>query len=452
MLIRIKSKTFVGLLSLVFLFFLGCRPTHNQTVMPKEWESYFNATPVNKNYIQTNSQHKVLVAIIDSGTDYNHPFLKDHVHYELDKQGNAIGAGWDFVGNDAWPLPYLARTRHLYTKDKSALSEETLNLNNLTQLLKLEPDLRRWLHPHRHHDDESDQRIYHGTHVAGLASYDDSRIGIVPYRILPDQESLDNKAHDMIDTFYEALEKAIVKAHGAGVKVVNMSLGTSFGETDNGAQHMIEVFKKFEKLVNSYPDMVFVAAAGNEKTWVNGETRYSFPCGIKATNIVCVASVNKSGSPSEFTNIPLVQSPLVFAPGEKILAPVPSQYCNSKQLGLISGSLDPSDLDRLSKKILKECSTNTVAPIMPLSGTSMASPIIARVIAQEALTLNSNANAEEIINRFISHSQKAQIGPLTVSKFRLPLPTWYPKDSDTQGLGLLESSMSRGYFEFYIKR
>lgn len=49
---QINLRTIVGLLGALFLFFTGCRPTHNQTVIPKEWQSYFNAAPVNNNYVE----------------------------------------------------------------------------------------------------------------------------------------------------------------------------------------------------------------------------------------------------------------------------------------------------------------------------------------------------------------------------------------------------------------
>lgn len=448
--IQPKSE-FRSILTLIAILSLlgGCRPTHNQSVIPAEWSSFFNSAPVNNNYLKTNDKHKVLVAVIDSGVDYNHPLLKNSIHYSIDTKGIANGAGWDFIGNDSWPLPYLARTRHLYQHDRRTLNEENLVATNIKNLLATSPELARWIHANRNLEDEAVQGIYHGTHVAGLASYDEPRIGIVPYRILPDQEDINGKSHDMVDVFFNYLEASIHHAAKQGARVINMSLGTSFGATENGSAHLIELFKKFEKLVNSYPNMIFVAAAGNENTWVNGETRFSFPCGIKASNLICVASINKSGSPSEFTNIPLVESPLVFAPGEKILAPIPSQYCNSKSLSDLSSNLDHSDIERLGKKLLKECPVSDLAPIMPLSGTSMASPIIARAVAIEALNFDSNIPASQIIESFLSHSLKTQVGPLAIMKFKIPVPSWYPKDSETQGLGLTESSLSRGYFEFY---
>lgn len=448
-----KQNQFIGGLFLsAMMLIAGCRSTHNQTIIPAEWQSYFNAQPTQKNIAKTNAQHKVLVAVIDSGVDYNHPLLQTHLHYDLDASGKAIGTGFDFVGNDAWPLPYLARTRHLYSKNEGDLKDYQKTSANIKRLISLHHELGQWLNPHRLHEEETDQGIYHGTHVAGLSSYDDARIGILPYRVLPETEPLENNNLVSIDLLLEYLKKSIQMAHDHGAKVVNMSIGITFGKSDDGAAHLIEVFHQFEKIINDYPDMVFVAAAGNENTWVNGETRYSFPCGIKASNMVCVASHNENGIPSEFTNIPLITNPLIFAPGEKILSPLPTHLCQSPALSDLNKTMDDASLERLAKKILKDCPLNTKNSVFPLSGTSMASPLIARAIAEQVLEMKSSASAAEIIEAFMNKSQRVQYGPLSLVKFKLPVPTWFPKESATQGLGLNASSLNRGYFEFYMKK
>ena len=351
-----------------------------------------------------------------------------------------------------WPLPYLARTRFLYQKDEPVIKEEEKRSLNITHILEIEPQLSRWLHQHRLHDEESSQKIYHGTHTAGLASYDDPRIGILPYRILPNQESIGNESRQMMDIFYENLEAAIKKAISDGASVISLSLGTSFGKSDRDAEHSIELFKKFETLVNSYPQIIFVAAAGNENTWVNGQTRYSFPCGVSSKNFVCVASMDKNGFPSEFTNIPLIDSPLVFAPGEQILAPIPDHYCHSTQIENLTNDLSLKELKTLAKDILKECDQNNKNNILPLSGTSMATPMVARVLAQEVISLKPKTIAEDVIKSFISKSEATQLGGMSIAKILVPIPHWYPKYSDKQRLGIRASSVERGYFTLYIKK
>lgn len=458
-----KNKTAFLPFSLIAGFTLtllsACNFVDNQSVIPDSWQMFFNAAPDNANYLTSNAEHKVLIAVIDSGTDYNHPLLQKHIHYTVDKSGNVVGAGWDFLGKDAWPLPYLARTRFLYDEDQQVQDDEKLLVANISKLLQLEPSLSQWVHVHRNHNAEAEEGIFHGTHVAGLASYDDPRIGILPYRILPHQEALSesSKLNQSSEDFLNDLEEAITRAHNAGAKVINMSIGTSFGKTESGSEDMIKVFNEFESFVKSFPDVIFVAAAGNEKTWVNGENRYSFPCGINAQNIICVASLDKNGSPSEFTNIPLINSPLIFAPGENIFAPVPTQYCNSPSLANLAANLDQGSIGNLSQDILKDCSINGKAPLMALSGTSMASPIIARMLAQEVLKSESSESGAEIIQRFLGHSVNSKLGPLTMSKVKVPVPSWYSKSQDPSGMGLRRlnkevKNQSSKYFEFYIKK
>jgi hypothetical protein len=168
--------------------------------------------------------------------------------------------------------------------------------------------------------------------------------------------------------------------------------------------------------------------------------------------MVCVASLNKAGSPSEFTNIPLVSNVLVFAPGEKIIAPIPNLWCPSEAMNSLSSKLTQKQLKALAKQIKKDCPKEIGANLAPLSGTSMSSPLIARALALESLKFTRETQAKEIIANFLNASERTQFGPLSVAKFRLPVPSWYPQNEDTQGLGLNESALTRGYFEFYFKK
>jgi hypothetical protein len=52
----------------------------------------------------------MMMAIIGDGVDYNHPQLMEKIHYTISKEGKIIGAGQDFIAQDVWPAPYIART------------------------------------------------------------------------------------------------------------------------------------------------------------------------------------------------------------------------------------------------------------------------------------------------------------------------------------------------------
>lgn len=451
----LRRLTYLLILSFPLLF-VGCRPAQNQTVIPKKWKSFFDASPSMTNAKKSNAKHKVLVAVIDTGIDYNHNALKEHVHYRLNSSGQIIGAGWDFVGNDPWPLPYLARTRHLYNKDLEAQDEERRIFQNARALIRLKPQLAQWLDPHRNFDDEFTQEIYHGTHVAGLAVYDDPRIGLLPYRVLPDQEPKEPpqgaNTTTNFDEIYGALEGAINKANEEGAKVINLSLGLTFGISDANFKKNLHFFRRFESLVQKLPHIIFVAAAGNDSTWVNGINRLSFPCGIKADNMICVASVDKNDSPSEFTNIPLIENPLIFAPGEKILAPFPSKWCPSKALTFLTIVMDRKELEKTAEEVSNDCIGSDNDRLDRLSGTSMSSPLIARALAIESLEYPRDTPAKQIISKFVQKAEKVQWGPLSAALLKIPLPSWYFKNVESPALGLMESPLTRGYFQFFIKQ
>jgi subtilisin family serine protease len=485
--------------SLAFVL-TSCLAVDNQTVIPPEWQDYFNAKPEARNPNVINQTHQILLAVIDTGVDYNHPFLQSKIHYTLDSSNNSIGAGWDFIGEDAWPLPYLARTRYLYTKDERTQKEEKESLLLGELLLKTDPLLKPYIHPHRLHQYEKQIGMYHGTHVAGLASYDDNRIGIVPYRLLPQSESINGNSKDSNVEFLEYLEKAVEHAAKNNVKVINLSLGMSFKKEKDKDGNLLKLFGRFETLVNDHPEIAFVAASGNESAWHDGEQRFNFPCGINAKNMLCVSALNGQGQLASFTNIPLINSPVVFATGVDIISTMPSAYCNSSAIEDVNsyGSIRALNADEkttpqklhdmqvekakdLAAKIITECKidksgktkksnqANLFAGISEkdindsaanadkggssdlekLSGTSMASPIVARLLAQKIL--ETQTSGAEAIQALLLSAERVQKGPLTLLKLKAPKPAWY-KNSNVEGQFNTFSAKSRSdkNFEFIV--
>lgn len=53
------------------------------------------------------------IAILGDGVDYNHPAIINKTIYSISKNGNIIGAGFDFIGQDPWAAPYIAKTSDL---------------------------------------------------------------------------------------------------------------------------------------------------------------------------------------------------------------------------------------------------------------------------------------------------------------------------------------------------
>ncbi len=134
-------------------------------------------------------------------------------------------------------------------------------------------------------DANADQGWSHGTHCAGLATADiNNSIGIASLGAqveLIGVKCTPNSAATSNSVYYSF--EGVSWACANGANVVSMSFG---GSTSSSS---------FQNLINAYPEIVFVAAAGND-----GVTTLSYPGAYD--NVICVGSVNGNNSPSSFTN------------------------------------------------------------------------------------------------------------------------------------------------------
>ena len=131
----------------------------------------------------------------------------------------------------------------------------------------------------------SNQGWSHGTHCAGLATADiNNGIGMASLGAaveLIGVKCTPNSAPNG-DAIYYGFD-GVSWACANGANVVSMSFGGPTPSTP------------MQDLINSYPEVVFVAAAGND-----GVTTLSYPGAYN--NVICVGSVNGNNSPSSFTN------------------------------------------------------------------------------------------------------------------------------------------------------
>ena len=188
----------------------------------------------------------VIVAVIDSGIDSNHP----------DIAANLI-AGYDFVENDNIP-------------------------NDLNG---------------------------HGTHVAGIiGAVGNNATGITgvswSVKIMP-LKVLDQNGEGAYCYIIEAIDYAV--QHNA--RIINMSFsGPDFSQS-------------LYDSIASYPNVLFVAAAGNEIT--NNDLTPSYPANFDLANIISVAATDQTDNLAYFSNYGLT-SVDVAAPGANILSTIPS--------------------------------------------------------------------------------------------------------------------------------
>jgi subtilisin family serine protease len=214
----------------------------------------------------------VVVAVIDSGVDYNHPDLAPNIWTNpgesgggketngADDDGNGFVddfRGWDFGNNDNDPMD-----------------------------------------PHSH-----------GTHVAGtIGAVGDNGLGItgvawsanlMPVKIGDEQGGL--SAASVIEGLGYAVR--------AGAKVVNGSFGG--GNRTQAEEDAIKAAKD---------KTLFVVAAGNDRQ--NNDREPFFPCNFKSPNLVCVAATDQKDELAIFSNYG-EQNVDIAAPGMNIYSTIP---------------------------------------------------------------------------------------------------------------------------------
>ncbi len=472
-------------LAAAVVFLSGCVPD-DQTVIKKEHLFVANPAPVSSDgkvatFKKNNDGHKVLLAVFDTGVDYNHPYLRDHMHFALDaKTGVPTSAGLDFLALDEWASPRLIETSSyefdaLSDKQKkkaldSYKTKEAYNDNvrreklgkvcAAEEIVKIDPRLGRFMAPYRGLALENSE-TKHGTHVAGLMSYDNKAIGLIPYKMLPYHETEQDEAdfsRGKADRFVKNFETALRHARVAGVKVVNLSLGGSFekptNSNDSSYEGKLEKYENYKRmltggltsLVKEYKEILFVAAAGNDSGWSDNEARIQYPCGVEAPNVLCVGALNKDGSLAKFTNLPLNKVDLVMASGVKLISTVPHDNCGyfrklfssiitegTNDAGLCSYDLKTKKWERDVKfaeryKSLIDTMYATCASertmFEAMSGTSMATPVVSH-LAAEVMLERPNLSPGEVIAELKKRASVDKSRQFVAYVLKAKVPSWY---------------------------
>ncbi|MEH7076667.1 Ig-like domain-containing protein [Neobacillus drentensis] len=220
-------------------------------------------------FSKVTNQQQVVVGIIDTGIDINHPELIDSIwtnpgeiaNNKIDDDGNGYIDdihGWDF-----------------YHSDNSVFDAE-----------------------------DGDE---HGTHVAGtIAAKSNNGIGISG--IAPNVKIMSLKflGADGSGNTSDAIQ-AIEYAKKMGVKITNNSWGGS--EYDQALKDAID-----------QSNMLFIAAAGNDG--LNNDLQPDFPASYNSPNVISVAAIDNSGKLAGFSNFG-ANSVDIAAPGTNILSTVP---------------------------------------------------------------------------------------------------------------------------------
>lgn len=234
------------------------------------------------------AQREVVVAIIDTGIDYQHPDLANRMWENpgeikdngIDDDGNGYVDdyyGWDFYNNDSSVCHYKYSTK--YNK-YMALPEDN--------------------------DD-------HGTHVAGIigaALGNGTGIagiaGDIDVKLMALKINGGSKGTGNLSDAIEAIKYATMM----GADICNLSWGTS-----QSAAALERVMKE--------SNMLFVAAAGN--TGDNNDSKPIYPANLKLDNLISVTFIDASGALTSLSNYG-PNSVDVAAPGENIYSTIVGSY------------------------------------------------------------------------------------------------------------------------------
>lgn len=481
-------SSIAGLLTTVAIAGLSGCLEMDQTIILNRPEHIVvgNPTPTPRDFKAINDSHKVLVAIFDTGVDYNHPDLKENIHFDLDEAGQPVACGYDYYAMDEWASyrvvdtdKYKIEERRKETQDeilkdtsaedfnkKVALQREKMECEQ-NELVKIDPRLRRYTEAYRGIEQE-DGTTLHGTHVAGLMTYDTPEIGIVPFRVLPyfqdQKDKKDNNTGErdrFVQNFKDAVERVSKyrDSQGRKIRIVNLSLGGSFSRPNGEGAQEIEKFNRYvkivtqelRKIIGEHPDILFVGAAGNDGGWSDNESRVQYPCGISADNVLCVGATTKEGRKTTFTNVPLNNVELVFAPGFELKSLSPADRCPFlvKFMDGILNEGSNGNLCKLEKATQKWVSNNSAIDgrremIMTLyntcsdkenqyslmSGTSMATPVIAR-IAAKILIDRPELSTKELVSLVKERGTPTDSQTFKTWVLKMDRPSWQkPEDDD----------------------
>lgn len=238
----------------------------------------------------TGEKHEVIVAVIDTGIDYSHPELSDHMwinqgeipddHIDNDHNGYVDDVyGWDFYNND--------KSICHYDKTKKSFSRS--------------------------------DKDNHGTHIAGIiAAEANNNTGIAGIASNIDVKIMSlkiNGGKNARGRMSDAV-KAVSYAQRMGADICNISWGTT------------EYSKKLYQVMKT-SDMLFVAAAGNAGT--NNDEIPLYPANFKLNNLITVGAIDSNGELTEYSNYG-AGTVDIAAPGDNIYSTIVGGY------GTLSGS------------------------------------------------------------------------------------------------------------------
>lgn len=249
----------------------------------------------------------VIVAVLDTGMDKDHPWLKNRLH----KKEKSCPAYEEYLACVQSQKENCVKKMEDVNADPEGdgyaldCSGWSMVMGYKNSAVRGRPDFS---------DDSG-----HGTHVAGVVAQVSPNAQILPVQVLPTQPNAPIKAQS-VDFPYSSKEKdlplgmtlgdfvtrGVIYAVKSGAQVINFSAGWNPGAD---SKFLREVIAEAQKR-----GVIFVMAAGNDSTQA-----LLRPCTYPG--VICVGSHNPDGSVSHFSNYgPHVD---ILAPGLNIFSAYP---------------------------------------------------------------------------------------------------------------------------------
>jgi subtilisin family serine protease len=266
----------------------------NDPFIQQKWG--LERTSAQKAWEVTQGSKDIVVAVIDTGIDVNHKDLADNLWNNPGESG--------LVDSDS--------CRHL----KNALSVRECNkaTNGIDDDRNgFVDDIHGWNFVHN--DPSLTDNHGHGTHIAGIiAAKNGNGRGITG--VAPNVSIMVLKYYDPKSTNSNNLKNTIQAIHYAikmGARIINYS----GGGTDYSAEEFAAV-KEAERA-----GILFIAAAGNERSNSDETGKHYYPADYGLTNIISVTAVNKEENKVLPTSNYGVRTVDLAAPGENIYSTLP---------------------------------------------------------------------------------------------------------------------------------
>ncbi len=250
----------------------------------------------------------------------------------------------------------------------------------------------------------------HGTHVAGIltgsgASSNGAHDGVAKQAPILSLQVLDGTGSGSMSDVMAALDWLLVYGGYFDIRVVNLSLGKGISESNTTDPLVIAV----EKLWDA--GIVVVVAAGNEG--FSGSMTINSPANSR--KVITVGSLTDSGSGTDYTDDfvssfsstgptvgDLVMKPDLVAPGNRIVATIPD--------GSLLGSYLP---ERLVGCLQVLGVTTCTDAYLDMSGTSMATPMVAAAVAL-MLEKDATLTPATVKARLMRSARKLPAAPIAI--------------------------------------